>query len=95
MIYQCPNCDSEFIEQRENCYCCNDCGCFQFVDGKWRSVPEPKRVEDPEPPRDPEPEPDPDPEPPEPLDMVGGNVKEYLGGLITVEVEEENAEENS
>lgn len=90
MIMQCPNCEQEFSEHFENYFRCSDCGWFQYIDDQWRSVPEPKRISEPdlpepEPPQPPQPSQPPDPEP---------NLREYLGGLVTVEIEDYEDEEN-
>lgn len=92
MTNQCPNCNAEFFEQRETCFHCRDCGWFKNVDGEWHSCSEPPKLVDPKP--EPEPMP-PEPEPPkseEPEPEPEPAVKEYLGGLITVTVEDEDAE---
>jgi hypothetical protein len=103
MIKQCPNCEQEFVEHFENYYRCSECGWFQYIDDQWRSVPAPKRVKEPPPP-EPEPPqpPDPDPHhnrnPPDDDLITDDGVREYLGGLITVEEyddEENDAEENA
>ena len=100
----CPNCKKPFVAERGDKFQCVDCGWFEKVDNEWRNcegpAPEPESPPTPEPEparRDPSPaalEPDPaalepDPATQEPSPEPQANVKEYLGGLITItEVDE-------
>jgi len=96
MIELCPNCSKEFVEQRDGCFRCSDCGWLRKIDGKWHSCPEPVKPADVSPPAEPKlkevvPAP-PGPVPAEPDEhslngQVGdrpSNVRSYLGGLVTV-----------
>lgn len=98
MTNQCPNCSTDFIEQNDTCYRCPDCGWLRFVDDKWVSVPEPVRITEPDPAEPPKPpEPDPLKDPNRIItELVPGMpvVKQYFGGLVTVEVEDDEDEEN-
>jgi hypothetical protein len=90
----CPNCNKEFVEQRDKAYRCADCGWLTQVDGKWVTCPEPLKLEAVLNPPEPKPIPEPKPKDPEPEFFPAEPelcVKRYLGGLITVtEVEDED-----
>ena len=93
----CPNCRKPFVVEQDGKGQCFDCGWFVYSDGVWKVCkepsPEPEPASEPDPAKtEPDPaalEPDPaalepDPAKHEPSPVPQANVKEYLGGLVTV-----------
>lgn len=73
----CPNCKNPFAFKSDGKHRCDSCGWFEYVDDEWQTceAPEPATPPAPAPPA---PEPKPEPQ-----------VKDFLGGIVTVtEVDE-------
>jgi len=85
-MMNCPNCRKPFALESNEKFQCETCGWFEYVDDEWHTCEAPE----PTPPSEPSPaalEPSPaalEPDPVEHEPTPVPQVKEYLGGLLTI-----------